>query len=260
MTKGMLLYYIILAMHVACSFLVYTSLAVCAVLASLAVCLVIFFWRVCFVESGLLWSEQYVFSPKDKPEEVQPMTAPVDEDIFALQVPVAALEEGMRQLEEDIKKEIAADIDQRFIALAEELIAEEKAYGIDPGAPEGDFTGNGNLADDIAQGEESSSMKMPTSEQCGKNLTETIEGKELIAFWHPQWGGYHGKAWLHRHEEGCFDVYVWHDGDFPYEDKGPEKYHYCNSLQLRQMADLADGDYIEELRVRAEQRIRGSVE
>jgi hypothetical protein len=61
----------------------------------------------------------------------------------------------MRLAEEDINKEIAADIDRRFIEHADEIVAEEKvkASGIDPGAPEGDFTGKGYLAEDIAQGE-----------------------------------------------------------------------------------------------------------
>jgi len=36
----------------------------------------------------------------------------------------------------------------------------------------------------------------------------------------------------------CFNVWVWHDSEFPAST--PTLYHYCGSDQLRAMADFAD--------------------
>lgn len=82
----------------------------------------------------------------------------------------------------------------------------------------------------------------PTPEQCEANAEVDVPacGKG-VAFWHPQWGGYTARAIMVPYENGdCFDVYVWHDGEFPRNDKPPREYHYCDSDQLRKMADLAD--------------------
>jgi hypothetical protein len=61
-----------------------------------------------------------------------------------------------------------------------------------------------------------------------------------FAVWHPQWGGYSGKCVVRFDTitgacdgtTGCFDVSVWHDGRFPYDEGSPQEYHYCDAGQL----------------------------
>lgn len=63
----------------------------------------------------------------------------------------------------------------------------------------------------------------PTPEQCSQNdRVFQDDGKVGYAIWYPQMGGYVGKAVavLTRGWPECFDVYVWHDGAFPFVGKG----------------------------------------
>jgi len=82
----------------------------------------------------------------------------------------------------------------------------------------------------------------PTGEQCEENakIDMGFGGLFGFAFFHPQWGGYTGHGILIPlgGPGSCFDVYVWHDGEFPLDS--PKLYHYCASIQLRDMADFAD--------------------
>lgn len=90
----------------------------------------------------------------------------------------------------------------------------------------------------------------PTSEQCSKEepIAEA-ERARTYAFWHPQWGGYVSKATVrigkHALDEppsapgaaggfDCFEVEVWHDGEFP-RDEAPQRFHYCDPIQLVEM-------------------------
>lgn len=87
-------------------------------------------------------------------------------------------------------------------------------------------------------------MKQPTGEDCCANAkvleTQTVVG---YACWYPQMGGYCGKAvavfdkhWTEYKsgavEGGCIDVYVWHDGEFPFGEGEPVELHHCNPQQF----------------------------
>ena len=85
----------------------------------------------------------------------------------------------------------------------------------------------------------------PTGDQCTEHAkvfeTETKVG---YAIWYPQMGGYVGKAvavmdktWRCNERSasgGCIDVYVWHDGDFPFceNDGDPCCIHHCDPEQF----------------------------
>lgn len=87
----------------------------------------------------------------------------------------------------------------------------------------------------------------PTSEQCSQNAKVwEDEGHIGYAIWYPQMGGYVGKAiavvdkqWTENERSrtgGCIDVYVWHDGEFPFGGEGertrPVELHHCDPEQF----------------------------
>lgn len=78
----------------------------------------------------------------------------------------------------------------------------------------------------------------PTSEQCfNKQCINLGDGRTAYACWYPQMGGYVAHALAIR-DQGCTDVYVWHDGDFPFStdhfgvDHNPRKLHHCDGQQF----------------------------
>lgn len=84
--------------------------------------------------------------------------------------------------------------------------------------------------------------EQPTAEQCNKRaLVAEDEDEVRFATWHPQWGGYTGKCIVQIGKmtnnigdsdyPGCFEVWNWHDGEFPSKDYVDEK-HYCSPEQL----------------------------
>lgn len=89
--------------------------------------------------------------------------------------------------------------------------------------------------------------KMPTSEECTKR--ERV-GHNMFACWYPQMGGYVSKAVVETskpesHEEGeaCFDMWIWHDGQFPFDDSGDRSkevafIHHCMPSQFIDFGSL----------------------
>lgn len=88
--------------------------------------------------------------------------------------------------------------------------------------------------------------KEPTSEQCTKN-EKVFEDEHKVgyAIWYPQMGGYVGmavalfdKGWKERNDGaamgGCIDVFVWHDGEFPFSEGvgSPAVLHHCSPSQF----------------------------
>lgn len=77
---------------------------------------------------------------------------------------------------------------------------------------------------------------------------DTPEGTIAYGLRHPQWGGYGAVSVVEFAQQtgtysvsrsgqaigrnGCFDVHVWHDGEFPIADGEPHRYHYCDATQL----------------------------
>lgn len=67
----------------------------------------------------------------------------------------------------------------------------------------------------------------PTGEQCTAH-EKVGPGR---ACWYPQMGGYHGKAIVVGDDD--FDVFVWHDGDFPFhKGENPVRMHHCDGQQF----------------------------
>lgn len=80
----------------------------------------------------------------------------------------------------------------------------------------------------------------PTPDQCsdGALLWEDAD-YEHRAIWYPQMGGYVGaaiavipKAASIHGDDPCFDVYVWHDGEFSFGGSSPRELHHCSHEQF----------------------------
>ena len=89
----------------------------------------------------------------------------------------------------------------------------------------------------------------PSSDDCTGNVRGTWNGFPTMALWYPQMGGYVGHAVAVLND--CMDVYVWHDGEFPFDavDGSPACVHHCDPEQfvrfgrlLAEFADDATGD------------------
>ena len=69
-------------------------------------------------------------------------------------------------------------------------------------------------------------------------------GEYAYSTWHPQWGGYVGRCIVefgtqgsHSDDFNCFEVYNWHDGEFPTTDPNEfVHFHYCCPEQLIEFA------------------------
>jgi len=98
--------------------------------------------------------------------------------------------------------------------------------------------------------------KEPTIEQCS-NREKVFENDTKIGYacCYPQMGGYVGKAIAILDKEwieysggsaigGCIDVYVWHDGEFPFseQDGPPAKIHHCDPAQF-----IRFGQFLQEM-------------
>jgi len=76
----------------------------------------------------------------------------------------------------------------------------------------------------------------PTYEQIRTHELVCHDGNEFgYACWYPQMGGYCGKCVVVLEiTSGCFDVFVWHDGEFPFSDgaRPPVHLHHCDPDQF----------------------------
>jgi hypothetical protein len=97
----------------------------------------------------------------------------------------------------------------------------------------------------------------PTSEDCEKNSSvvwvTSHWTRHGFAAWYPQMGGYVGRALIFPQTEEtnvdakagdvCFDVYVWHDGEFPFGDRDADGrivalLHHCSPRQFIEFGEL----------------------
>ena len=85
-------------------------------------------------------------------------------------------------------------------------------------------------------------MNEPTSAQC--NACERVD--DGWACWYPQMGGGCGKAILVPHSDsGCFEVYVWHDGEFAFggedqpDGRKAVRLHHCDAEQFIEFGQFA---------------------
>lgn len=91
-------------------------------------------------------------------------------------------------------------------------------------------------------------MREPTGDECNANTVVEIDGRPLVAAWYPQMGGYCGKCWIER--DACseggpdpdngFDVYVFHDGAWPFaaDGRSPVHLHHCAPAQFVEFGQL----------------------
>ena len=86
-------------------------------------------------------------------------------------------------------------------------------------------------------------MSEPTAEQCSAHaLIREDDNYRYYAMWYPQMGGYSGKAEVKiaknsGYVDECFDVRVWHDGEFPFDGEDqpgvePALLHHCMPSQF----------------------------
>jgi hypothetical protein len=79
-------------------------------------------------------------------------------------------------------------------------------------------------------------IRQPTGDECTSHAGITVGERVGYACWWPQIGGYWGKALALPDEDDCIDVFVWHDGDFPFDghcqhcrvDRSPVVLHVCD--------------------------------
>jgi len=78
----------------------------------------------------------------------------------------------------------------------------------------------------------------PTGGQCRDRAFLISTGDaEWWACWYPQMGGYCGKCIVILSKTGCvsntcFEVVVWHNGDFPFSGESPAHLHHCDPQQF----------------------------
>lgn len=75
--------------------------------------------------------------------------------------------------------------------------------------------------------------RQPTAEECNERA-RVDNGR---AFWWPQMGGYVARA-LAVPTDCCIDVYVWHDGEFPFDGQC----HGCRMERSPVRIHMDDGD------------------
>lgn len=93
---------------------------------------------------------------------------------------------------------------------------------------------NDKLKTDQVNMDEDKHLEIPSPEDCesGKHLGTATTGAELYATWYPQMGGYVARCVIALYDNGCFDAYIWHDGDFPFTDEPPHHLHHCDAQQF----------------------------
>lgn len=86
-------------------------------------------------------------------------------------------------------------------------------------------------------------MRNPTHDECTTNAPIDLDdGRTGYACWYPQMGGYVSHCVVVEHD-GCFEAFVWHDGDFPFvlgHDRpwpdepvlSPSRLHHCDADQF----------------------------
>jgi hypothetical protein len=87
-------------------------------------------------------------------------------------------------------------------------------------------------------------VKRPTGDECSSHASIEIGGRTAWAAWYPQMGGYTAPCWVEVWPDDdrkgfCFDVYVWHDGEFPFGGENDEEnkddpvcLHHCSAQQF----------------------------
>lgn len=90
-------------------------------------------------------------------------------------------------------------------------------------------------------------MQEPTNKQCDEKIEV---GPNAFACYYPQTDGHSSKCvvkLLFDTGMGCFDAYIWHDGEFPYSDgKPPVELHHCDPEQFIRFGAFIKKKYKQE--------------
>ena len=113
---------------------------------------------------------------------------------------------------------------------------------------EGDDGRGGVMVEPISIPAENEIPTEPSSDQCNAKARGLWGSRPVMALWYPQMGGYVGKA-LVVEEGDCFNTWVWHDGEFPFDGEmdRPRELHHCDPAQFILFGDQVS-DWQESLR------------
>jgi hypothetical protein len=91
----------------------------------------------------------------------------------------------------------------------------------------------------------------PTSAQCSDTTELTWPGdddtkRRGTACWYPSMGGYAAKAVAVVDQGMCINVYVWHNGEFPFTDddtdpRPPRVLHHCDGDGFVRFGEFLNG-------------------
>lgn len=92
----------------------------------------------------------------------------------------------------------------------------------------------------------------PTHDQCSANeRIQLDDGRWATAAWYPSMGGYVSHCLIVKEPDSlCVEVFVWHDGQFPFGDdleewpgagrRQPKRLHHCNPASFVGFGELAE--------------------
>lgn len=88
----------------------------------------------------------------------------------------------------------------------------------------------------------SNTPEEPSGDDCVNRKTWEDGNWLLMACWYPQMGGYVGRCVVRTTRfddgDGCFEAFVWHDGEFPFGDgANPARLHHCSPDQFTRFAE-----------------------
>lgn len=90
-------------------------------------------------------------------------------------------------------------------------------------------------------------MKRPSNDECDSNKVFSETDEDIVfAAWYPQMGGYSSVCIIRASKYAnlnneCFDVLVWHDGEFPFSGecgRSPTEIHHCVAEQFIELGSL----------------------
>lgn len=87
-------------------------------------------------------------------------------------------------------------------------------------------------------------MTEPTLEQCSECEVIREDADEVtFAAWYPQIDGYVSKCVVTATKQPseyntCFDVMIWHDGEFPFSGESPVELHHCGAEQFVKFGEM----------------------
>ena len=83
-------------------------------------------------------------------------------------------------------------------------------------------------------------MIQPTSPECTAHVVMDTPLGKGHACWYPQMGGYTSHA-IAVFIRPCWEIYVWHDGEFPFaQGEDPAEMHHCSAPQFTQFGQLLE--------------------